>query len=150
MVLERNPSRSVCWDNPGAHHSVACHGPWANHEVLPFSSMISLMTRYARTNERATSEDDVSFQTVSIVFQVCSLLTSVLLYSCNRALCRCDMDGKRYRSNTLVYGPVWDIVQGSSSHVVLQLITLMQWIYYLEVLEGESASLSPQTCLTSM
>jgi hypothetical protein len=53
------------------------------------------------------TEDEVSFQAVSIVFQVqvCSLLASVLLYSCNRALwlwrCDIDIDGKRYRSNTL-------------------------------------------------
>jgi hypothetical protein len=55
--------------------------------------MISLTIRYARTNARVTSEDEVSFQTV-IVFHACSLLASVLLYSCKGAVGRCDIDGK--------------------------------------------------------
>ncbi len=86
--------------NPSAYITVrsAMGQPWVWVISIHYSPQwwVRLMIRYARTNARATSEEEVSFQTVSIVFQVCYLLASVLLYSCNRALWRCDMHRRKY------------------------------------------------------
>jgi hypothetical protein len=75
--------------------TLQCGVPWASHELFPFSSIISFITRYAKINERATSDEEVSFKTVCTVFHVCSLFASVLLHNCNIELWRCDIEGKR-------------------------------------------------------
>jgi hypothetical protein len=67
--------------------------------------MISLITLYASTNARATSADDASFHTDITDHQIVSKEASMLLHSCNWALCLCDIIGNRLRSNTLQYGP---------------------------------------------
>ena len=53
-----------------------------------------------------TSADTVSFQTSSTVFQIKSRGSSLFEIRCSTALCRCDIDGNRSRSKTLVCGPI--------------------------------------------
>ena len=59
--------------------TLQCGVPCARKELLPFSDMMTSITLYARTKARATSEEDVSCQTVSTVFQIFSNDASVLL-----------------------------------------------------------------------
>jgi hypothetical protein len=80
--------------------------PCARKESLPFPAIMTSITLYARTEARATSDDEVSFHTVSTVFHVFSIEASVLLYNCSWAECRWDMDGNKDRSSTCVYGPM--------------------------------------------
>ena len=63
--------------------TLQCGVPCARNELLPFSAMMTSMTRKARTKARATSDDEVSFHTVSTVFHIFSKVASVLLYSCS-------------------------------------------------------------------
>ncbi len=53
--------------------------PCARKELLPFSSMMTSITLYARTKARATCDEEVSCQTVLTVFQIFSIEASVLL-----------------------------------------------------------------------
>jgi hypothetical protein len=56
-------------------------------------------------NDLATSAETVSLQTLSTVCQILSRGSSLLDCRCKWALCRCDMEGNRYKSKTFVYGP---------------------------------------------
>ena len=59
--------------------TLQCGVPCARKELLPFSSIMTSITLYARTKARATSDEEVSCQTVSTVFQIFSIEASVLL-----------------------------------------------------------------------
>ena len=59
--------------------TLQCGVPCARKELLPFSAIMTSITLYARTNARATSDEDVSCHTVSTVFQIFSNDASVLL-----------------------------------------------------------------------
>jgi hypothetical protein len=57
--------------------TLQCGVPCATKELLPFPTIMTSITLYARTNARATSDEDVSCQTVSTVFQIFSNDASV-------------------------------------------------------------------------
>ena len=59
--------------------TMQCGVPCARKELLPFSAIMTSITLYARTNARATSDEDISCHTVSTVFQIFSNDASVLL-----------------------------------------------------------------------
>jgi hypothetical protein len=59
--------------------TLQCGVPCARKELLPFSAIMTSITLYARTNARATSDEDVSCRTVSTVFHMFSNDASVLL-----------------------------------------------------------------------
>ena len=59
-----------------------------------------------RIHDLATSADTVSRQTLSTTCQMRSRDGSVFVPLCRWALWWWDIEGKMYRSNTFVYGPV--------------------------------------------
>ncbi len=59
--------------------TLQCGVPCARKELLPFPAIMTSITLYARTNARATSDEDVSCHTVSTVFQIFCNEASVLL-----------------------------------------------------------------------
>jgi hypothetical protein len=91
--------------------TLQCGVPFDRKSLLPSSSIITSITRYARTKARATLDEDVSFQTFSTVFHILSIVASVLLYIWSWAECLCDIEGNNDRSKTLVYGPVRVVVE---------------------------------------
>jgi hypothetical protein len=73
--------------------------------IVDASSMIRVSKGIDR-HDLATSAETVSAQTSSTVFQILSRGSSLLDCRCKCALWRCDIEGNKYKSNTLVYGPM--------------------------------------------